>query len=156
MTSKDSKDNIGPSVDVAKELYSEGGDFQLLCCMGVGNATTAGTNWVSAAEIIYDLTENAGSVVRNRITFETDKNETIVVNLLDGSFEINNLKTNENIQKFGRKGLDLLMKWKDMTLGEALHHIIENYSIDQARLMGQDYLEMLIDSDERLKGPPRL
>lgn len=134
MVSRKGASGISESVDLSPEVYAAGGDFQLLCC-----SISKGKPWVSAAELIYEFTGEPGSVVRNTITFDLAKDERIEINLLDGSFE--GFKGGRSTM-VGRKGLDLLMKWKGMSEEDAVQFIAGKYSPAHADAMRADFVRM--------------
>ncbi|TXI06240.1 MAG: hypothetical protein E6Q76_10020 [Rhizobium sp.] len=134
--SKEKKTKPIVAVNLTKQVYIEGGDFELLCCQ-VGSAMAA--NWVSAAEIVYEMTGNPGSVVRNTITFDTSPDEVVEIDLLNGHFDVRQAGSTRGA---GRKGLELLMVWKGMTFEQALEWVRNTYSVDKARAMGLDYVNM--------------
>lgn len=136
MTEKPTCDELDNPVDLDPRVSATDGDFQLLCC------SASPVCWVTAAELIYEFTREPGKVVRNTISFDIDKDQRIDVDLLDGRFEI--FKGNETTGVTGRKGLDLLMKWKGMSLEEAQKYIADKYSEDHATLMTADLQKMRI------------
>jgi hypothetical protein len=107
-------------------------------------------HWVSAAEVVYEFTGNPGSVVRNNITFQVDERSSIDIDLLDGSFEV---KDGDAVVGKGRKGIELLMTWKAMSLDAALEWVATKYSVESADIMAQDYIRMKMRNLAKKLGP---
>jgi hypothetical protein len=148
MSSNNNDAGISDPIDLVREVYVEGGDFQLMCCAGSGGSFGGGgstDSWVTAAEVIYEFTKNPGSVVKNLITFEISKDERVELNLLNGHFDV---FCGEQILHSGRKGLELLMTWKGMTFDQALEYLCKTYSADAATAMARDYIKMRIAAFE--------
>ncbi|MEL0438299.1 hypothetical protein [Phycobacter sp. K97] len=141
---------MSPATNLTGGPVSHGAGFELACCQ-VG--ASANAVWVSAAELIYELTGEPGKVVRNTITFDVE-GTTIDVDLLNGAFAVKKEGSGTPIE--GRKAIDLLMKWKGYDFDQAIEYVIENYSMDHAMAMAKDFgamkVQMLSDRMAAKKG----
>jgi hypothetical protein len=136
MSNEQMSRSVSDGVDLGGTSHIAGADYQLACC----TSCCADRNmWVSAAELVYEFTGLPGSVVRNTLSFALDGNDRIDINLLTGDFQMFSGATS-SMQ--GRKGVDLLMKWKGMTLEQALEYITRKYSADHASNMAADFQRM--------------
>lgn len=135
MTERDK--GISAGANLGDGLVTFGANYELSCCSQPGMAAAL---WVSAAELVYELTGEPGRVVRNKISFEID-GTTIDLNLLNGAFTIDQ-GTGQPI--VGRKGIDLLMKWQGYDLDKAIEFIANKYSIHHAMAMAKDFAAMKV------------
>jgi hypothetical protein len=132
-------------VDLGKDLYVGGRDFQLLCCASGGGSSGGGGStdtWLTAAELVYEFTGNPGSIIRNMITFTLNDRDRIEMDLLDGKFWLHLAENAEVLN--GRKAIELLMYWKRMSFVEAIEFVATRYSPDQALMLGNDFVRMKI------------
>ncbi|GMO11006.1 hypothetical protein [Bradyrhizobium ottawaense] len=132
---------ISNAVGLTREVFGDIGSVAGQCC-GLVDEDRA-TKWVTAAELIYDITGNPGRVVRNIIAFDLDNGSRIEVNLIDGRFELYSQEESE--PKVGRKGLELLMAWKKMSFTDALEYIAQRYSLQKAAALGNDFVRMNVE-----------
>ena len=136
---------ISDPVDLTRQVYVDGGDFQLLCCGPSGGGSFGGGGstgtWLTAAELAYELTGHPGKVVKDVITFEYDQEARIEIDVLGGHFKI---QRGDEVVHSGRKALELLMQLKEVTFEQALEWIAEKYSTDKAAALAQDYVKMRV------------
>ena len=132
--------NISKPLDLSREAFAVGSNVRAKCC---GLADEGGAvNWVTAAELVYEFTGNPGAVVRNLITFELGGEGRIEINLIDGTFVI--FQSGNAGARKGRKGIELLMLWKEMSFVEAIEYIAAKYSPEQAIALGDDFVRMKV------------
>ncbi|MEU5868300.1 MULTISPECIES: hypothetical protein [unclassified Nonomuraea] len=133
---------VSDPIDLSRQVYVDGNDYQLLCCGPSGGGTFGGggstDNYLTAAEVLYELTGNPGQVVRDVITYQHEEGTTIEVDLLKGHFKI---KRGDETLYTGRKALELLMRMKGLTFDQALEWIVEKYSVEAARMLAEDYVK---------------
>lgn len=135
--------NGGPlsvPVDLIREVYAEGGHYQLLCCTGPVLPEKPRA-WLAAAELVYELTGNPGKVAGDFITFELDEGDRIEIQLVGGQFRI--LRGEQTLHS-GRKAFELLMRLNGLTFESAIEWIAEKYSNEKAAAMAEDYLRMRV------------
>jgi hypothetical protein len=129
--------HISTSIDLSREIYAESRDYELACC------SVSPDPLVSAAEFIYDITKNPGNVVKNAITFKVSDDELIKVNLLNGVFSIE--RKNQPIRT-GRKVIELIILWQNISFEKAVQLIAEMYSVEQAEIAANDYVKIRISA----------
>lgn len=135
MPNREDETLISNPVDLIREVHSEEGNYQLLCCSSGGTREA----WVTAAELVYELTGNAGKVVSNLITFELEQGQRIEIQLLGGEFKV---IRDEQVMHSGRKAFELLMRLKEFTFEQALEWFAAKYSIQTATDVAADYTKM--------------
>ncbi|MET8101501.1 hypothetical protein ABZV29_34395, partial [Streptomyces sp. NPDC005236] len=63
---------ISDPVDLSRQVYVDNSDYQLLCCGPSGGGSFGGggstDSWLTAAELVYDMTGNPGRAVSDVIT----------------------------------------------------------------------------------------
>ncbi|GHF08058.1 hypothetical protein [Streptomyces fumanus] len=133
---------ISEPVDLSRQVYVENSDYQLLCCGHPSGGGTSGgggstDNWLTAAELVYDMTGNPGRVVSDIITFDYDSETRIEIKVLGGEFAI---IRGDDVLHSGRKAFELLMRLQDLTFEGALEWIAEKYSVEKAEVLAHDYV----------------
>lgn len=124
-------------------------DFQLLCCGGsrevIIHKTADKKEWLTAAELVYTLSKQSGTVTDDLIIFDSVFNQKIEISLLKGYFFIYEKGAKEPI-KTGRKALELLMALENVNFEAAVKWLNDNFNSTLAENLATDYLKMLIDS----------
>ena len=143
MSNEEDMPLISDPVDLSREVYTDGSDYQLLCCSGGGGSTDP---WLTAGELVYHLTRNAGKVVSDVITFELEQENRVEIKLLGGHFEV---KRGDEVVHTGRKALELLMRLKGLTFEEALEWIAGKFSTEKAAVLAEDYVKMRLAAFEK-------
>ena len=142
MSEEITRRHLSAPFTVVRESFTNGADLMLACCGGASHPThPEPADWVSAAEIVYELTKVAGTVAGSDIRFDTPEGATIHIGVQDGRFVI----VRENLDpQTGRKGLDLLMQWKGFSFDQAIKFLFDTYSPEVAQALAEDYVQMKI------------
>ncbi|MFE1391023.1 hypothetical protein [Streptomyces albogriseolus] len=132
---------ISDPVDLSRQVYVDNSDYQLLCCGPSGGGSSGGggstDSWLTAAELVYDMTGNPGRAVSDVITFDYDSETRVEIKVLGGDFAI---IRRDDVMHSGRKALELLMRLQELTFEGALEWIAEKYSAEKAELLAHDYV----------------
>jgi hypothetical protein len=134
---------ISDPVDLCRQVYVDDSDYQLLCCGPSGGGSSGGggstDTWLTAAELVYDMTGNPGRVVGDVITFDYDSETRVEIKVLGGHFAI---IRGDDVMHSGRKAVELLMRLEELTFEGALERIAERYSVEKAEVLAHDYAGM--------------
>ncbi|MGW6842566.1 hypothetical protein [Streptomyces sp. NPDC054958] len=133
--------NISDPVDLSRQAYVDNGDYQLLCCGPSGGGSSGGggstDDYLTAAELVYDLTGNPGRVVNDVITFDYDSETRVEIKVLGGDFAI---IRGDDVVHSGKKAFELLMRLQELTFEGALDWIAEKYSVEKAEVLAHAYV----------------
>ncbi|MFJ3728901.1 hypothetical protein ACIPYQ_40985 [Streptomyces sp. NPDC090045] len=132
---------ISDPVDLSRQVYVDDSDYQLLCCGPSGGGKFGGggssDDYLTAAELVYDLTGNPGRVVSDVITFDYDSETRVEIKVLGGDFAI---IRGDDVMHSGKKAFELLMRLKEFTFEGALEWIAEKYSVEKAEVLAHAYV----------------
>jgi hypothetical protein len=140
MPNESDDQGISKAVSLTRDVFMEIAGSAGQCCSLVDEGRAA--KWVSAAEVVYDITGNPGKVVRSLISFELDGQDKIEMDLVDGSFTIHLASDPAPLE--GRKAIELLMLWRKMTIVQAIEYIAQKYSVEKAISLGSDFVRMKV------------
>jgi hypothetical protein len=128
-------------VDLSRQVYVDNSDYQLLCCGPSGGGSFGGggstDDYLTAAELVYDITGNPGRVVSDVITFDYDSETRVEIKVLGGDFAI---IRGDDVMHSGRKAFELLMRLQGLTFEGALEWIAEKYSVEKAEVLAHAYV----------------